>query len=193
MRFGSAAGRDRPLSRPLLNAPQIAVLCLAFVCLPAGAETVHGRVIGVADGDTLTILDEAKAQHKVRLRGIDAPEKGQALGQRSKENLARTVFGRVVRAECPKRDRYGRHICTVWVQPPNCLSCGLTLDAGHAQLTRGLAWHFKRYEKEQAGEERIRYADAEIEARGRKAGLWEDQLPLAPWDWRAAEKTRTRR
>lgn len=176
-----------------MNTPTIAVLCLALVCLPAGAETFHGMVIGIADGDTITILDKAKARHKVRLRGIDAPEKGQAFGQRSKESLARAVFGRVVRAECPKRDRYGRRVCTVWVQPRDCSSCGLTLDAGHAQLTRGLAWHFKRYEKEQAVEDGIRYADAEIEARGRKAGVWEDQLPLAPWDWRAAEKIRTRR
>src|SRR5215831_13774790 len=102
---------------------------------------VDGRVVGVSDGDTITVLDAAKMQHRVRLAGIDAPEKAQAFGERSKQNLSALVFGKDVRADCYKRDRYGRDVCRVWVTPSDCRGCGLTLDVALAQLTVGLAWH----------------------------------------------------
>lgn len=137
------------------------------------AESIEGRVVAVADGDTLTLLDATKTQHKIRLQGIDAPEKGQPFGQRSKQNLSGLVHGKPVRAECTKRDRYGRQVCTVWV---------LNQDAGLAQITQGLAWHYKRYENEQPAEERVRYADAEAEAREKRLGLWGDKATVAPWE-----------
>ena len=77
----------------------------------------------------------------MRLAGIDAPEKAQAFGERSKQNLSQLVFDKDVRADCYKRDRYGRDVCRVWVTPSDCRSCGLTLDVALAQLTVGLAWH----------------------------------------------------
>ena len=74
-------------------------------------------MVGVADGDTVTVLDADKVQHKIRLAGIDAPEKSQPFGNRSKQNLSDLVFGKYVRVDWDKRDRYGRIVGKVWVQP----------------------------------------------------------------------------
>ena len=98
---------------------------IQFAVHPALGEQISGRVVGVADGDTITVLDAAKTQHKVRLAGIDALEKAQAFGERSKQNLSALVFGKDVRADCNKRDRYGRDVCRVWVTPSDCRSCGI--------------------------------------------------------------------
>jgi len=157
------------------------------------AESLLGRVVGVTDGDTVTVLDAAKAQHKVRLAGIDAPEKGQPFGERSKENLSRLVFGRDVRVDWHKRDRYGRLVGTVWVVSPDmpCIGkpdCPKNLDAGLAQLTVGLAWHYRKYAHEQEPQQRGQYAFAEEEARVKRAGLWRDPNPVPPWEWRRLSK-----
>ena len=106
----------------------------------AASWTIEGRVVGVSDGDTITILDRAKVQHKIRLSGIDAPEKGQAFGERAKENLSKLVFDRQVEAECHKRDRYGREVCKVML--------GLS-DVNLEQLRTGMAWWYREYAKEQ--------------------------------------------
>jgi endonuclease YncB( thermonuclease family) len=157
----------------------------------ARAESLLGRVVGVSDGDTVTVLDTAKAQHKVRLAGIDAPEKGQPFGERSKENLSRLVFGRDVRVDWHKTDRYGRLVGTVWVVSPDmpCIGkpdCPKTLDAGLAQLTVGLAWHYKKYAGEQEPQQRGQYEFAEDEAKARRAGLWREPDSVPPWEWRQA-------
>ena len=103
----------------------------------AQADTLTGRVVGVADGDTITVLDADRQQHKIRLQGIDTPEKAQPVGQRSKENLSRLVFNKEVRVEWKKRDRHKRIVGKVWVQPESCPSCPMTLDTEHAQITVG--------------------------------------------------------
>ena len=96
--------------------------------------TVDGQVVGVTDGDTITVLDGQRTQHKVRLAGIDAPEKAQAFGQRSKEHLSSLVFGRQVKVETEKQDRYGRTVGKVLVEGR---------DANLAMVVAGLAWHYK--------------------------------------------------
>lgn len=116
------------------------VLLLLVLALPAYADTLTGKVISVADGDTLTVLDHNKQQHKIRLAGIDAPEKTQPFGQRSKQSLSRLTFGKEVRVEWEKRDKYKRIVGKVMVQTSDCPTCPMTLDAGHAQITVGLAW-----------------------------------------------------
>src|SRR5574343_81158 len=88
----------------------ITLLCLLTVSLFSKAETYTGRVVGVADGDTVTVLDSTNTQHKVRLAGIDAPEKKQAFGQASKENLSNLVYDKIVTIDTSKRDRYQREI-----------------------------------------------------------------------------------
>jgi endonuclease YncB( thermonuclease family) len=141
----------------------------------AWAETITGRVVGVADGDTITVLDAANQQHKIRLSGIDCPEKNQPFGQVAKQSMSDQVFDRQVSVETSKRDRYGREIGKVLVGG---------VDANLEQLRRGLAWHYKKYEREQGPLDRATYAGAEIEARVAGRGLWVDPEPMAPWDWR---------
>jgi endonuclease YncB( thermonuclease family) len=104
------------------------------------------------------------------------------------ENLARLVAGQELRVDWYKRVRWDRLIGTVWAVAPNVRcrppACPKTLDAGLAQVTQGLARHFKRYAHEQSPDERERYAFAEQEARARKAGLWQEPDPVPPWEWR---------
>lgn len=166
------------------------LLGLLLAALSAQAAELEGKVVGVSDGDTVTVLDATRTQHKVRVAGIDAPEKGQDFGQRSKESLSALVFGKTVRLEWSKEDRYGRKVAKVWVAEPGCLqpSCPKTVDAGLAQLTVGLAWWYRKYASEQSPEDRGRYESAETEAKARRAGLWRDAAPTAPWDWRRSRR-----
>jgi len=148
------------------------------------ADVLQGRVVGVHDGDTLTLLASGNFQHKIRLQGIDAPELGQPFGQASKQNLSRLAYGKEAKADCPKRDRYKRPVCKVWVQPANCPRCSLTLDANHAQILAGMAWWYRKYANDQTPEDRGRYESAEEEARLRRWGLWQDRNAVPPWEWR---------
>ena len=148
------------------------MLCLVF---QVQADTLVGKVINVADGDTITVLDEAHTQHKIRLTGIDAPEKRQAFGNVSKQSLADMVAGQSVAVEWVKVDRYGRKVGKV-------LLAGQ--DANLEQVKRGLAWHYKQYQREQSPADQQSYAAAEIEARSAKLGLWRDVAPVSPWDFR---------
>lgn len=163
---------------------------LLLVTLCAQAAELDGKVVGISDGDTITVLDATRTQHKVRVAGIDAPEKGQAFGQRSKENLSGLVFGKTVRVEWSKVDRYGRKVAKVWVAEPGCLqsSCPTTVDAGLAQITVGMAWWYRKYAGEQSAEDRGRYEVEETEAKARQAGLWRDAEPMPPWDWRRSRR-----
>ena len=88
------------------------------------------------------------------------------------------------RADSPGHvDRYGREVCKVWIQPRDCPRCGETLDVGLAQISVGLAWWYRRYANKQSDEDRGRYRSEE-EARLRKRGLWMDEAPVPPWEWR---------
>jgi endonuclease YncB( thermonuclease family) len=146
--------------------------------------------IGGIDGNTVYVLDAAKEQHKIRLAGIDAPERGQPFGKKSKERMSELVAGEDVTVDWHKKDRWGRLIGTVWAALPDCRadSCPKTLNAGLALLTPGLAWHFKKYAHERTEEDRERYAFAEEEARAKKAGLWSEPNPIPPWEWRKGQR-----
>jgi endonuclease YncB( thermonuclease family) len=146
-----------------------------LLALQAQADTLVGKVIHVADGDTLTVLDDAQTQHKIRLAGIDAPESKQAFGQVSKQSLADHVAGEVVAVEWDKMDRYGRKVGKVLLGGQ---------DANLRQIQRGLAWHYKAYEQEQTASDRKAYATAENEAKVAKVGLWKDVAAQPPWEFR---------
>ena len=162
-------------------------LILLFFCSLAHAD-ITGRVVAVTDGDTIKVLDADNTQYKVRLTGIDAPEKKQPFGDASRKNLASLVAGKEVLVESNKKDRYGRALGKVWVQPSDCPNCGKTLDANQAQLLAGMAWWYRYYAKEQSPEDRGRYESAEDEAKARKWGLWADPHPINPYDWRKGER-----
>lgn len=157
----------------------LVLLAVLWSGLALSGELV-GQVVGVTDGDTITVLDDQRTQHKIRLAGIDAPEKAQAFGQRSKEALSALVFGRRVTVETGKQDRYRRTVGKVIIDGR---------DANLAQVVAGMAWHYKKYEGEQSPSDRLLYADAEREAREVRRGLWLDAEPTAPWDWRHNKRT----
>lgn len=156
-----------------------AVLCVLAASLPAGAATLIGKVVGVSDGDTITVLDAGKVQHKIRLAGIDAPEKAQAFGQSSKEHLSDSVFGKQVQVEFSKTDKYGRIVGKVLVNG---------MDANLQQVRSGMAWHYKEYMGEQTSADRASYAQAESFAKSSQQGLWRDAKPMPPWEWRHGGK-----
>lgn len=181
-----------PIMSFVLGRSSVCLLLLGFLLAPAPAlsESLHGRVVGVSDGDTITVLDADHQQFKIRLCGIDAPEKAQSFGQRSKENLSHLVFGRDVTVEWRKKDRYGRTVGKVLVAEPTCqeATCPKILDACHAQVVAGMAWWYRQYAKEQEPGDANRYEQSELEARSRRIGLWSDPQPTPPWDWRKEKK-----
>jgi endonuclease YncB( thermonuclease family) len=104
------------------------IFLILFLCSASVLADITGRVVSVTDGDTIKVLDSTNTQHKIRLTGIDAPERGQPYGTKSKDHLAFMVAGKEVLVESDKNDRYGRVLGKVWVQPSDCPTCGKTLD-----------------------------------------------------------------
>lgn len=145
----------------------------------AYAATISGRVVGVADGDTITVLDSTNTQHKIRLAGIDAPEKKQAFGNVSKKSLSDMVFNQLVDVEWYKEDRYGRKVGKVLVS---------NTDVNLEQIKRGMAWFYKKYKGELEQEDRISYVQAQQGAESKQTGLWIDSNPIPPWDFRKQQK-----
>ena len=159
----------------MLNRWVAAIVLAASSLAPTHAVEWSGVVVGVADGDTLTLLDNHQTQRRIRLDGIDAPERKQPFGQRSRQSLTELAKGRRATADCPKTDRYGRAVCRVRIDG---------VDVGLAQLERGLAWHYLKYAHELDPPLRVRYERAEREARTGRAGLWSQPQPMPPWDYR---------
>ena len=127
-----------------------------------------GKVVGVTGGDTIKVLMHGKAQ-RVRLFGVDSPEKKQAFGQKAKEFTSNHVFGKSVIVEIKDIDRWGRIVGEVWL--------------GEKSLNRelvknGFAWWYREYSKDES------LGKLEEEARKAKRGLWVDPNPIPPWEWR---------
>ena len=139
------------------------------------AATFNGRVLSVVDGDSIVVFDNAQRSYEIRLQGIDAPEGGQAFGDRSRQNLSDLIGEKEVTVTWYKRDRYGRIVGEVSING---------LDICLEQIRAGMAWHYKYYQSEQTPEDRAFYADAETEARASRRGLWTDASPIPPWVFR---------
>ena len=152
-----------------------AFMLLAVFACDAFAATLYGRVVGVSDGDTVTVLTAENRQFKIRLSGIDAPEKKQPFGARSRETLSRQIFGQAVTVEWTKTDRYGRIVGKIEIDG---------VDANLEQVREGSAWVYTQYLRELPLEDRRRYVDAERLAKSERRGLWFDDQPEAPWQWR---------
>jgi len=148
-------------------------LTLSF-SLFAHGETINGRVIGISDGDTLTILDARNVQFKIRLAAIDAPEKSQPFGQRGKQQLSSLCYGKSASVKVVSVDRYGRTVGDI-----DCAG----VNANIAMIQSGLAWVYRKYDK---GYGHL-YA-LEEEARNSRRGLWADSNPMPPWEWRKAKR-----
>ncbi len=142
------------------------------------ADELRGKVVSIADGDTITVLDAEKVQHKIRLQGIDAPEKKQAFGTKSKERMSEKVGGEEVVVQWKEKDRYGRIIGEVMIG-----SRHINLE----MVQDGMAWHYKQYSKSKE------LAEAEDLARKEKKGLWVDKEPVPPWEFRKTEREKSKK
>ena len=127
-----------------------------------------GTVIKIVDGDTYDILFDDKTTERIRMEGIDAPERGMAFYKVSKDYLGALCFGQTIRIERTNRDRYGRTVAKTFLGNGN--------ELGFLMIQAGYAWHFKKYSAD------AQLANAEIEARNKRIGLWVDETPIAPWE-----------
>ena len=150
----------------------VLVTGLLFAAPPTVTEEINGKVAGVTDGDTVTVLVN-KTTIKVRLEGIDAPESKQSYGTKSKQALSEMIFGNNVLVKKTGEDRYGRTLGVIMLGEEN-------INA--KMIEDGWAWHYKKYNNEE------RLAKLEVEARSAKRGLWADPNALAPWDYRERQK-----
>ena len=140
---------------------------------------ISGKLVSVADGDTITVLDANNQQHKIRLNGIDAPESNQDFGRRSKQSLSDLVFGKTVTVTSSKTDRYGRIAGKVTLNGK---------DINLEQINRGMAWFYREYARELSPEDAKAYEKAENAARYDSLGLWRDTSPIPPWLFRREER-----
>lgn len=142
-------------------------------------SVLQGRVVRILDGDTVDLLVDGRRTERIRLEGIDAPEKGQPFGTQARKRLASLCFLREVQVRTAKKDRYGRWIGRIRADGE---------DLNLRMLREGLAWHFAKYAHEQPPAEREADAHAEAEARAARRGLWADRAPVPPWDWRGTRR-----
>jgi endonuclease YncB( thermonuclease family) len=151
--------------------PAAILLIAVFAGKPALADTIVGRVVGVTDGDTITVLTADRVQFKVRLNEIDTPESRQPWGSRAKEALGDKVFGKTVDVQVSGTDRYGRTLGRVLVEGR---------DVNREMVREGHAWVYRQYMTDSS------LLEDEAYARERGLGLW--SLPEAekvpPWEWR---------
>ena len=139
---------------------------LFILLLPLFLFALSGQVVKISDGDTITILTQEKQQVKVRLYGIDAPEKKQPYGQKSKQFLSNLIAGRSVEIQEKGKDRYKRVLGIVYLDGR---------DINEQMVLNGYAWAYVKYSKI--------YASQELKARSQNLGLWRDK-PIPPWEWR---------
>jgi micrococcal nuclease len=144
---------------------------LAFALSLTAPAFAH-QVIGIADGDTLTLLVNRKPL-KVRLANVDAPEKKQAFGERSKQSLSDLCFGRDATYAVQDIDRYGRTVAVV-----TCAG----VQVNRAQVERGMAWVYQKYNKDRS------LPAVQAQAKLKRAGLWADKSPVPPWEFRHPTK-----
>ena len=148
------------------------LLLISAICF--GQQTMTGKVIKIADGDTFTILIEDNKQVKVRFHGIDCPESKQDFGTRAKQFTSELAFSKVVNVQIKNIDRYGRTIGIVVLPDGKILNEEL--------LRVGLAWHYKHYDKSE------KFAALENQAKASKVGIWSMNNQIAPWEFRRSGK-----
>jgi micrococcal nuclease len=161
------------VSKRITPLTYLAVIFLLVLPCPAWAWS--GKVIGVADGDTITVLRDKQPQ-KIRLYGIDCPEKRQPFGKRAKQFTSNLVFGKVVDIEPIATDRYGRTVAFVRVE---------NITVNEELIKEGLGWVYVRYCKLPLCAEWQNLEDA---AHAEKRGLWSDSNHIPPWEFRRQKR-----
>ena len=147
-------------------------LSFVFLFVPTFAHANYpARVMGVTDGDTVTVLRADRTQVRVRLHGIDAPENGQDFGMKAKQALSGMAFGKDVTVREVEKDRYGRTVAEV------ILPDGRSLN--QEMVSQGMAWWYRQYAPNDRELSRL-----ESEAKAASRGLWSQAKPTPPWEWR---------
>jgi endonuclease YncB( thermonuclease family) len=149
------------------------LLLLFSIC--ANADELTGRVVDVSSGDSITIMDASNTELKVRLSGIDAPEKQQPFGLESKKSLSDLINGKEVTVNWIKRDYHKRVVGKVLLKK---------VDVNLEQVKRGMAWVFKHFMDDPYSQDQADYMDAQDEAENRHLGLWSQNEPIPPWEYR---------
>ncbi len=165
-----------PLQKePIMNFKRLACGFIAFVSISIAYadETVDGKVSRIIDGDSILVIDAKGVEYEVQLEGIDAPEMQQEFGKESTEGLSKLLKGKSVRLTWKSKDNFDRLLAQVYVGDKH-----INLEL----IQTGMAWHFKRYNKDET------LAKSETAAREAKKGLWAKELPMAPWDYRKENK-----
>lgn len=153
------------------------ILTLILSCLPSLCFGLTGKVISVADGDTITILDSSNQTHKIRLYGIDTPEKGQAYGKAAKKHTSWLTYRKIAKVRTYDTYRYGRTVGVVAVDGVN---------VNESLIANEYAWQYRKYCKARFCKDWLSF---EMDAKLGKVGLWKDPHAQAPWDWRKAKRT----
>lgn len=138
-------------------------------------KDINGKVVSIQDGDTITVL-QGSSTYRIRLQGIDCPEKGQAFGNVARQFTSDLAFGKKVKVKYEERDQYKRYLGTVYVGDRNL---------NKELLKAGLAWHYKEYSQDPV------LAGLEIKARLDKKGLWSDPKAIPPWEFRRSKREKT--
>jgi len=162
----------------------IKILLLMCCSFSVFAGLLTGKVIKVIDGDTLDVLQADKSIERIRLAAIDAPEKGQAFGKKAKQYLLKAVAGKDVSVDYHKRGKYKRIIGRVRLNGQ---------DINLQMIVSGHAWHYKKFQNEQARGDRLAYAEAFEQARQFNIGLFADKAAVAPWDYRRIKRAPKKR
>ena len=147
-----------------------AFAAIALIAVAGHALAGEVKVVAITDGDTVKVLTPEKKEIKVRLAGIDAPEKKQAFSEQSKQALSEKVFGKTVDLKDDGKDRYGRTIGVLTLEGRNI---------NREMVAEGWAWWFEKYAPRD-----IALKEAEAAARAQKLGLWADPMPIPPWEFR---------
>lgn len=137
------------------------------------AQKFQVKVVKISDGDTFTAINRDNLQLKIRVWGIDAPEKKQAFGTKAKDYLASLIFGKTITVDVQKQDGWGRYIAYVYTPDDR--------DVSLEMINAGMAWQFVEYDQSE------KYRAAESQARKSKKGLWSDPHRIAPWEFRKKE------
>lgn len=167
-----ACSRPSPDTRPAAPTP--------LEVLPQ-APRFSATVTNIVDGDTIDVRDEKGNSYRIRLKGIDSPEKHQAFGYDARQNLTSLIAGKTVSIEWQKIDMHSRIVAKVSLD---------SVDVCLEQIKGGLAWHFKQFEDEQIEIDRKLYSEAEAEAKTAERGLWRDPSPVPPWEFRHGHITK---
>lgn len=153
----------------------ILLILLLTITFAIESKTLKGKIVKVSDGDTVILLDSDNTQHKIRLDGIDAPEKGQAYGNKATDYLANLIAGKKVKVEYQKIDQYRRILGTIYYDEMNI---------NNEMVRAGYAWRYY-YNKNK------HLLELQNEAKGAKRGLWKDKSAIDPYQYRKNKKNRS--